>query len=81
MAERHHILTASDHPLMRLVQAVSCELEAVKLLEVAGLDRVVAAARVKSPDTAANLVFFNRSVPGISGFNGLLLVGALPEFI
>ena len=81
MAERHRFLIAGDHPLMRLVQAVSCAREAVKRLEAAGLDRLIVANRVKSPDTAANPVLLNLNMAGMNVCNGLLLVGVLPEFM
>jgi len=67
---------------MRLVQAVSCAREAVKRLEAAGLDRLIVANRVKSPDTtAANPVLLNLNMAGMNVCNGLLLVGVLPEFM
>ena len=82
MAERRRVLTAGDYPLMRLVQAVSCAREAVKRLEAAGLDRLIVANRVKSPDTtAANPVLLNLNMAGMNVCNGLLLVGVLPEFM
>jgi hypothetical protein len=82
MAERRRVLTAGDHPLMRLVQAVSCAREAVKRLEAAGLERLIVANRVKSPDTtAANPVLLNLNMAGMNVCNGLLLVGVLPEFM
>jgi hypothetical protein len=82
MAERRRFLIAGDHPLMRLVQAVSCAREAVKRLEAAGLDRFIVANRVKSPDTtAANPVLLNLNMAGMNVCNGLLLVGVLPEFM
>jgi hypothetical protein len=59
MAERRRFLIAGDHRLMRLVQAVSSAREGVKRLEAAGLDRLIEANRVKSPDTAANPVLLN----------------------
>ena len=59
MAERRRFLIAGDHRLMRLVQAVSSAREGVKRLEAAGLDMLIAANRVKSPDTAANPVLRN----------------------
>jgi hypothetical protein len=43
MAERRRFVIAGDHPLRRLAQAVSCEREAVKRLEAAGLDRLIVA--------------------------------------
>ena len=82
MAERRRFLIAGDHRLMRLVQAVSCAREAVKRLEAAGLDRLIVANRVKSPDTtAANPVLLNLNMAGMNVCNGLLLVGVLPEFM
>jgi len=80
MAERHRFLIAGDHPLMWL-QAASCAREAVKRLEAAGLDRLIVANRVKSPDTAANPVLLNLNMVGMNVCNGLLLVGVLPEFM
>jgi len=65
MAERRRVLTAGDYPLMRLVQAVSCAREAVKRLEDAGLDRLIVANRVKSPDTA-NPVLLNLNMAGMN---------------
>ena len=63
MAERRRFLIAGDHRLMRPVQAVSCAREAMKRLEAAGLDRLIVANRVKSPDTtAANPVLLNLNV-------------------
>jgi hypothetical protein len=81
MAERHRFPIAGDHPLMRLVQAASCAREAVKRLEAAGLDRLIVANRVKSPDTAANPVLLNLNMVDMNVCNGLLLVGVLPEFM
>ena len=52
---------------MRLVQAVSCAREVVNRLEAAGLDRLIVANRVKSPDTAVNLVLFNLNMAGMNG--------------
>jgi len=62
MAERRRVLIAGDRRLMRLVQAVSSAREGVKRLEAAGLDRVIVANRVKSPDTAADPVLLNLNV-------------------
>jgi hypothetical protein len=81
MAERRRFLIAGDHPLRRLAQAVSCVREAVKRLEAAGVDRLIVANRVKSPDTAANPVLLNLNMAGMDVCNGLLLVGVLPEFM
>jgi hypothetical protein len=81
MAERRRFLIAGDHPLMRLVQAVSCAGEAVKRLEAAGLDRLVVANRLKSPDTAANPVLLNFNMAGMNVCNGLLLLGVVPKFM
>ena len=81
MAERHRFPIAGDHPLMRLVQAASWGREAVKRLEAAGLDRLIVANRVKSPDTAANPVLLNLNMVGMNVCNGLLLVGVLQEFM
>jgi hypothetical protein len=81
MAERRRVLIAGDHPLMRLVQAVSCAGEAVKRLEAAGLDRLVVANRVKLPDTAANPALLNLNMAGMNVCNGLLHVGVLSEFM
>ncbi len=81
MAERRRVLMASDHPLMRLVQAVSCVREAVKRLEAAGLHRIIVANRVNSPDTAANPVLLNLNMAGMNVFNGLLLIGVVPKFM
>ncbi len=80
MAERRRFLIAGDHQLMRLVQAVSCAREAVKRLEAAGLDRLIVANRVKSPDTA-NPVLLNLNMAGMNVFNGLLLLGVVPKFV
>jgi hypothetical protein len=44
------------------MQAVSCAREAGKRLEAAGLDRLIVANRVKSPDTAADPVLLNLNV-------------------
>ena len=65
MAERRRVLTAGDHPLMRLVQRVSSALKAMKVLEAAGLDRLIVANRVKSPDTA-NPVLLNLNMAGMN---------------
>jgi hypothetical protein len=46
MTERRRFMIAGE--------AVSCAREAVKRLEAAGLDRLIVANRVKSPDTAVN---------------------------
>jgi hypothetical protein len=81
MAERHRFPIAGDHPLMRLVQAVSRAREAIEAAEVAGLDRLIVANRVKSPDSAANPVLLNLNMVGMNVCNGLLLVGVLPEFM
>jgi len=81
MAERRRFLIAGDHRLMRLVQAVSSAREGVKRLEAAGLDRLIVANRVKSPDTAANPVLLNLNMAGINVCNGLLLVGVVAEFM
>jgi hypothetical protein len=81
MAERRRLLIAGDHPLMRLVQAVSCAREAVNRLEAVGLDRLIVANRVKSPDTAVNLVLLNLNMAGMNVRDGLLLIGGLPEFM
>jgi hypothetical protein len=54
MAERRRFLIAGNHRLIGLVLAVSRAREALKRLEAAGLDRLIVANRVKSPDTAAN---------------------------
>jgi len=49
-------------PVDALMQAVSCAREAGKRLEAAGLDRLIVANRVKSPDTAADPVLLNLNV-------------------
>jgi hypothetical protein len=81
MAERRRFRIAGNHRLMRLVLEVSCAREAVKRLEAAGLDRLIVANRVKSPDTAANPVLPNLNMAGMNVCNGLLLVGVFPEFM
>jgi hypothetical protein len=81
MAEWRRFLIAGDHPLMRLVQAVSCVREAVKRLEAAGLDGLIVANRAKSPDTVANPVLLNLNMAGMNVFNGLLLLGVVPKFM
>ena len=81
MAERRRCLIAGDHPLIRLVQAVLCAIEAVNRLEAAGLCRLIVANRLKSPDTAANPVLLNLNMAGMNVFNGLLLLGVVPKFV
>jgi hypothetical protein len=81
MAERRCFLIAGDHPLTRRARAVSCAIEAVKPREAAGLDRLIVADRLKSPDATANPVLLNLNMASMNVCNGLLLVGVLPEFM
>ena len=80
MAERRRFLIASDHLLMQMVKAVSRALEAVKLLEAAGLDKLIVAARVESPEPPP-ISSSSVRMAGMNVLNGLLLVGVLPEFM
>jgi hypothetical protein len=81
MAERRRFRISGDQPLMQLVEAASCGLEAVTLLEAVGFYKFIVATRVKSSDRAANLVLLNLNISGMNTFNRLLLVGVLPEFM
>ena len=70
MSERHHLLIADDHPLVRqaLVQAIQSELSAARFSEAASLEETLA---LLDADSEVDLLLLDLNMPGMQGFSGL----------
>jgi DNA-binding NarL/FixJ family response regulator len=75
MAASTHLVIADDHPLFRdaLRQAVSSVVASAKISEAGAFDELTA---LLEQDSDVDMVLLDLSMPGISGFSGLIYLRA-----
>lgn len=75
MTQRHQILIADDHPLVRqaLSQAIRSEWSETRFLEASSLDETLA---ILDSEDDIDLLLLDLNMPGMQGFSGLFYVRA-----
>src|SRR5258708_7938527 len=75
MAASSHLVIADDHPLFRdaLRQAVASVVASAKIDEAGSFDELTA---LLEQDSEVDMVLLDLSMPGISGFSGLIYLRA-----
>src|SRR2546421_12664423 len=72
-AANTHLVIADDHPLFRdaLRQAVASVVSSAVISEAGGFDGLTA---LLEPDSDRELILLDLTIPGISGFSGLIFL-------